>query len=724
MSREDSASTRVPMRRGAIAMLTAAVALGAAVGVQPAAAQESAAADSRRSASATSVSDALAPFLVRSLDGRNNNLANPSWGQAGTNYTRVGAANYADKKNTQVGGPGPRFTSNRVFNDIGQNVFSERRVTQWGWAWGQFLDHTFGLRRDGRRRAARSRSTRTIRSRRSRNDLGVSRSPATAAPTGPAPVPRTHASRSTRSQLTSTRRRLRRRQRAAGLAARGSRDGDPANNRPRCCCRATTCRGATRAANAATAPDDGRRRPAAGPPAATAASPVTCGPTRTSALTAHAHAVRARAQPDRRRCCRASLSEEDKFQIARRVVVAEQQYITYNEFLPAMGVGLPRVHRLQPERQRRRSRNEFATVGYRAHSQIHGEFEIETNAAGTTPATLDRLRARASRSSVDGDEVESASRSNVAFFNPDLLERSARARCWQALRRVAVQERRADRQPAAQRAVPDPAPAGDPRRASTARPPDVLQRRASTWARSTSSAAATTASRTYNQLRAGVRPAARRRRSPRSPARRPSVPVDPRSRGNEINNPNILDFIALLRHRRQPRRPLGAERRRGTAASGARTIAARLKAHLRQRQQRRRVHRHGRRAARARHRVRRAAAGDLDASSSSALRDGDRFFYGNDQGLSTSATRTASTSARTLAELIARNTDVIALTSRRTCSSPRSTPVRRWRATACRPPPAARLELRILGSDKATRLRRGLSCCDSHSSSRPSYSGC
>ena len=35
------------------------------------------------------------------------------------------------------------------------------------------------------------------------------------------------------------------------------------------------------------------------------------------------------------------LSEEDKFQIARRVVVAEQQYITYNEFLPAVGVNLP-----------------------------------------------------------------------------------------------------------------------------------------------------------------------------------------------------------------------------------------------------------------------------------------------------------------------------------------------------------------------------------------------
>src|SRR4051812_27117956 len=102
MSREDLAFTRVPMRRGAIAMSIAAVALGAAVGVQPAAAQESAAADSSASVSATGAADVLGPFLVRSLDGRNNNLANPTWGQAGTEYTRVGRANYADGKNTQV----------------------------------------------------------------------------------------------------------------------------------------------------------------------------------------------------------------------------------------------------------------------------------------------------------------------------------------------------------------------------------------------------------------------------------------------------------------------------------------------------------------------------------------------------------------------------------------------------------------------------------------------
>ena len=50
----------------------------------------------------------------------------------------------------------PRRTGS--FNDDHQNMFSERRVTQWGWTWGQFLDHTFGLRPTPGRRRPRSTS--------------------------------------------------------------------------------------------------------------------------------------------------------------------------------------------------------------------------------------------------------------------------------------------------------------------------------------------------------------------------------------------------------------------------------------------------------------------------------------------------------------------------------------------------------------------------------------
>src|SRR5262245_66632778 len=83
---------------------------------------------------------------VRSLDGSGNNVLNPTWGQAGTQSLRVAPANYADGVSKMVSGPPARFVSNRVFNDVGQNLFSENGVSQIGWLWGQFMDHDFELR--------------------------------------------------------------------------------------------------------------------------------------------------------------------------------------------------------------------------------------------------------------------------------------------------------------------------------------------------------------------------------------------------------------------------------------------------------------------------------------------------------------------------------------------------------------------------------------------------
>ena len=92
----------------------------------------------------------LSRFDVESLDGRGNNIGHPAWGQANQPYSRVGAAHYADGIGSAMSGPNARAVSNRIINDANQNVFSERRVTQWGWTWGQFLDHSFGLRQSTR----------------------------------------------------------------------------------------------------------------------------------------------------------------------------------------------------------------------------------------------------------------------------------------------------------------------------------------------------------------------------------------------------------------------------------------------------------------------------------------------------------------------------------------------------------------------------------------------
>src|SRR4051794_10413432 len=64
----------------------------------------------------------------RTLDGSRNNLSHGSWGQAGFTYSRAAAPNYADAASAPRTGPAARYVSNRVFNDLGQNIFSENGV--------------------------------------------------------------------------------------------------------------------------------------------------------------------------------------------------------------------------------------------------------------------------------------------------------------------------------------------------------------------------------------------------------------------------------------------------------------------------------------------------------------------------------------------------------------------------------------------------------------------
>lgn len=116
-----------------------------------------------------------------------------------------------------------------------------------------------------------------------------------------------------------------------------------------------------------------------------------------------------------------SLDEETKFQIARKLVGATQQYITYEAFLPALGVKLPAYSGYQPDIDASLS-NEFATVGYRAHSMIHGEIEMDVPVDAYTADVLDSLKAQGVEVEVDGDDMVLAVPLNVAFQHPQLLE--------------------------------------------------------------------------------------------------------------------------------------------------------------------------------------------------------------------------------------------------------------------------------------------------------------
>jgi hypothetical protein len=376
----------------------------------------------------TGTASAAVPFEIQSLSGSGNNVANPTWGQAGTNYSRMTPTRYADGIGTQIAGPNTRFVSNRIFNDSNQNLFSERGVTQWGFVWGQFMDHTFGLRRAPGVGDSPDPSSANIDFdpddplEAFTNTLGnIPFTRSSIAPgTGTNGVPR--------EQVNTVSSYIDAFSVYSGDTARlewmreGPVDGNMANNRARLLLTGGHLPPRTARGNAATAPAmdvDGRL--AATPTAARVAGDVRAneniGLTATHTLFAREHNRIVDQLSARFR----NLSEEDKFQIARRVVIAELQRITYEEWLPALGIRLPAYSGYRANVNANLT-NEFATAAYRAHSMIHGEFELEAELDRYSPATLDALEALGVELAIDGDEIEIAIPLNLAFFNPQLLE--------------------------------------------------------------------------------------------------------------------------------------------------------------------------------------------------------------------------------------------------------------------------------------------------------------
>src|SRR5438093_3668171 len=284
-------------------------------------------------------------LVLRTLDGSQNNLTHPSWGQAGTQYLRVGHANYADGISAMVSGPSPRYVSNRVFNDRGQNIFSEGGVTNWGWVWGQFLDHDIGLRDETSTGSAALPFNAGDPLESFRNDFGaISFSRTPAAPGTGVATPRQQINTissyidasnvygTTKDRLLWLR---------AGPLSPGAMPG--------AALMLTTDgylpRRSARGDDASAPPMDLMGALLATPDRAVVAGDVRAN--ENSALTMM-HTLFAREHNRIVAALPNWLSAEEKFQIARRVVGAEVQRITYTEFLPALGVRLAPYHGYDP----------------------------------------------------------------------------------------------------------------------------------------------------------------------------------------------------------------------------------------------------------------------------------------------------------------------------------------------------------------------------------------
>lgn len=88
------------------------------------------------------------PFQHRALNGGGNNLANPSWGMAGTALLKLAPGSYEDGISTPpTSRPNARAISNLVFAQNGL-VLNSSGASDITWQWGQFIDHDITLSLD------------------------------------------------------------------------------------------------------------------------------------------------------------------------------------------------------------------------------------------------------------------------------------------------------------------------------------------------------------------------------------------------------------------------------------------------------------------------------------------------------------------------------------------------------------------------------------------------
>ncbi len=85
----------------------------------------------------------------RAIDGSDNNLNQSDWGKSNSQLIRLSPAAYNDGISEPRGGSSsaltsPREVSNIVF-DQSESILNQRGVSDWFWQWGQFLDHDLDL---------------------------------------------------------------------------------------------------------------------------------------------------------------------------------------------------------------------------------------------------------------------------------------------------------------------------------------------------------------------------------------------------------------------------------------------------------------------------------------------------------------------------------------------------------------------------------------------------
>ncbi len=87
------------------------------------------------------------PDEFRTIDGTGNNLTHPEWGASEVPFLRRTTVDYADGEHEPSGSvrPNARTISNEICDQGEENILNRHHASDFVWQWGQFLDHDITL---------------------------------------------------------------------------------------------------------------------------------------------------------------------------------------------------------------------------------------------------------------------------------------------------------------------------------------------------------------------------------------------------------------------------------------------------------------------------------------------------------------------------------------------------------------------------------------------------
>lgn len=330
---------------------------------------------------------------TRALNGTNNNLRHPTYGHLGQPFARQGNANYGNGLSSLVNGANPRSVSNQVFSQP-TAVFDENGISDFGWAWGQFLSHDISHTLT----SPTEFTTIPI-----PNGDPIFTTPGQSIPTTRSVFDLNTGTTTPRQQVSNITPWLDAGFVYGGRANEGTEGGAARANWLRTGTsgrlETSTINGATYlpiANQKANAPDmdtgafgiDDSKRFIAGDFRANENAVLTS--MQTLMVREHNRLVEDMAITYKDDFAGMSAGQKDEFlyQAAKKVVGAQVQAITFNEYLPALGVSI-NSYSGYDDSVDPTAKNEFATAGFRlGHSQISGTVS-RLNADGTTHAAGD-----------------------------------------------------------------------------------------------------------------------------------------------------------------------------------------------------------------------------------------------------------------------------------------------------------------------------------------------